>query len=246
MIINIVPHLTLVKVVEYLLTLSLPTQQPALRQNGQNNYVPPPVSNYGNGAPPPGTLDADGEYNCAQPLQNNCDFYEKCLETKYQCGAEGYPVGYGGRFCRLFQKLQPDLSGPGQQWITDTMICLQRELIPEATGRRKSNCKRIAKKALDSHVKCYVQNGFCDIKEDYEKIGALIKDNTVETRKSKWDGRLFLSKVGMGCVVRGVRQKAGNAWQELRQGRFMNGGTINQPGAAQGPVVPPVRPRRFH
>ena len=32
----------------------------------------------------------------------NCDFYTQCVETKFQCGTNGYPLGYGNRYCRQF------------------------------------------------------------------------------------------------------------------------------------------------
>ena len=33
----------------------------------------------------------------------NCDFYTECVEAKFQCGAEGYPIGYGDKYCRRFE-----------------------------------------------------------------------------------------------------------------------------------------------
>ena len=34
----------------------------------------------------------------------NCDFYTQCVESRFQCGNSGYPLGYGDRYCRKFQQ----------------------------------------------------------------------------------------------------------------------------------------------
>ena len=33
----------------------------------------------------------------------NCDFYTQCVEERFQCGSNGYPLGYGDTYCRRFQ-----------------------------------------------------------------------------------------------------------------------------------------------
>ena len=30
----------------------------------------------------------------------NCDFYTQCVEPRFQCGTNGYPLAYGDRYCR--------------------------------------------------------------------------------------------------------------------------------------------------
>ena len=32
----------------------------------------------------------------------NCDFYTQCVEPRFKCGAKGYPLGYGDKYCRRF------------------------------------------------------------------------------------------------------------------------------------------------
>ena len=36
----------------------------------------------------------------------NCGFYTRCVETKFQCGTNGYPLAYGDRYCRRFENKQ--------------------------------------------------------------------------------------------------------------------------------------------
>ncbi len=107
-----------------------------------------------------GNCWADFPDSCPKMSQpNNCDFYEKCLEAKNQCGNEGYAIGYGQKYCRAFNSL--DLSPQGEKWITATMACLQENLIPYAED--KTDCKVIKDSAFQSHVNCYVNSGFCDL-----------------------------------------------------------------------------------
>ena len=46
-----------------------------------------------------------GDYgvNCtALAYSGNCDFYTKCVEAKFLCGSNGYPLDYGDKYCRRF------------------------------------------------------------------------------------------------------------------------------------------------
>ena len=36
----------------------------------------------------------------------NCDFYTQCVEPRFQCGTNGYPIAYGDRYCRQFTNKQ--------------------------------------------------------------------------------------------------------------------------------------------
>lgn len=90
---------------------------------------------------------------------NNCEFYDKCLEAKNSCGASGYPLGYGLKFCGTFNSMA--LSAEGEKWITATMACLQERLIDYA--ETKTSCDKIRTEAFSSHVQCYVDSGFCKL-----------------------------------------------------------------------------------
>lgn len=91
--------------------------------------------------------------------ENNCDFYDRCLEAKNQCGNDGYPLGYGLKFCRKFSAME--LSAEGERWITATMACLQEQLVDLA--ETKTDCGTIQTKAFESHVQCYLDHGFCGL-----------------------------------------------------------------------------------
>ena len=42
----------------------------------------------------------------AQANAGNCSFYTECVEQKFQCETNGYPLAYGDRYCNLFTNRQ--------------------------------------------------------------------------------------------------------------------------------------------
>src|SRR5690606_3587160 len=103
-----------------------------------------------------------------------CDFYTTCLESKYQCGESGYPVGYGAHYCTKFSANKSTFSTKGAKWIDDTMLCLQQTLVPEATTI-DSNCGAIRVKAFESHSNCYIENGLCTLPvTDWARILSIV------------------------------------------------------------------------
>ncbi|KAJ6481845.1 hypothetical protein C8R45DRAFT_1003236 [Mycena sanguinolenta] len=113
----------------------------------------------------PFIVAAQNSTECSDPVPNDCDFYTECLEARYDCGADGYPLAYGYHFCTKFQNSTADLSPAGQLWMTNTMLCLQRALVPEATGAAgaAATCSALETKAFGTHADCYVQSGLCTL-----------------------------------------------------------------------------------
>ena len=110
--------------------------------------------------------------NCPNPTAiadtpMNCDFYTDCLEAKFQCGAEGYPIGYGDRYCNKFTENYDKFDEEGKKWIDGTLICLKESLLPDMNNNDAETCDDVYNHAFDSHVKCYTENGFCDIAFDF-------------------------------------------------------------------------------
>jgi hypothetical protein len=100
---------------------------------------------------------------CSAPPFDNCDFYTTCLEPAYQCGPDGYPIGYGDHFCRAFSDNRGDLSAEGQTWMINTMHCLQTSLIPDVGAAGTETCDQLRTHAFATHAGCYVDNGLCDL-----------------------------------------------------------------------------------
>lgn len=102
---------------------------------------------------------------CTDPKPDTCTFYPNCLEPVYRCGPEGYPIGYGLKYCRAFTGAKGALSSRGDKWVTDTMLCLQRALVPFASpaGKLSGGCSALQSRAIATHPDCYVNSGVCTL-----------------------------------------------------------------------------------
>jgi hypothetical protein len=108
--------------------------------------------------------------DCNTLSQNDdCEFYVKCLEDKFQCGSDGYPVGYGYRYCNKFLQYFDEFPPAGQDWIKKTLVCLKQELVP-VMDNDDTSCSTVYSIAFNSHPQCYVKSGFCDLFVDYGNI----------------------------------------------------------------------------
>lgn len=101
--------------------------------------------------------------SCQELSQNSdCQFYKTCLEDSYHCGETGYPIGYGYRYCSKFSQYIGEFSESGQLWIRKTLVCLKQTLVP-LVNSATTTCQIINDAAFDSHPRCYVSSGFCEL-----------------------------------------------------------------------------------
>ncbi len=103
--------------------------------------------------------------NCDEPPDNQCLFYRSCLESSSACGANGYALGYGEKYCLRFLQ-NSKFSKSGMDWRRATMTCLQKSLVPAFNWTNDRNvCPRIMKAAFQNHVSCYTQepNSICHL-----------------------------------------------------------------------------------
>ena len=119
------------------------------------------------------------QYCKNSPLDpDNCDYYSECLEAKFHCGPTGYPLGYGGKYCKKFLSFYNDFTSEGQAWISKTLLCLKQALIPVYDDSSKT-CPQIYNFAFDSHPQCYYNSGFCSLfgnpRIGFDTIKALLK-----------------------------------------------------------------------
>ena len=63
----------------------------------------------------------------------------------------------------------------GQDWINGTLTCLKAALVPDVLDSKGITCKDVETTAFDSHVNCYIDNGFCDLAFDYGHPGQMSK-----------------------------------------------------------------------
>lgn len=146
---------------------------------------------------------------CRSPPANNCEFYAICLEARYQCGPQGYPLGFGERYCQAFAAARPRMSAAGQEWATKTMLCLQKALVPIASQASPTTCEKIKQVAYASHPGCYIQSGYCTLaRSDLAIISDTVEPKDVigspEARQATLD-----TIAGCGQLYRGY------LWQEF-------------------------------
>ncbi|KAF4610711.1 hypothetical protein D9613_007295 [Agrocybe pediades] len=137
---------------------------------------------------------------CSDPPRGQCDFYRDCLEARYNCGPDGYPLGYGEKYCNKFSQSQDRLSAKGQKWMLDTMECLQRTLVPDATGAEgaSADCKALEDQAFDSHSVCYLQNGLCSLEP--QDFVAIVEIVGVQGLFGSWDSIKEVVQAAEGCL----------------------------------------------
>lgn len=165
--------------------------------------------------------------SCSNPAENSCTFYSDCLEKKVQCGPSGYPIGYGAKYCQKFTDAKGDFSALGRAWITKTMLCLQRALVPYATGEQQGTCAKIKEFAFGTHPGCYVSSGVCalppsdweiviktvSLKELFGSVDAL--KATLQTAKDCVKFYEWLIERGIVKVVEKVEDEVKDVWKKI-------------------------------
>lgn len=143
---------------------------------------------------------------CSSPPRGQCSFYANCVESVYHCGAEGYPLGYGQKYCDKFSESANMLSPQGQKWMLDTMQCLQLTLAKqsaafeaqESSAAAATACSVIKETAFDSHAKCYLDNGLCSL--PWRDWFAIVKIIDLKTLFSSFDAVKETIQAADGCV----------------------------------------------
>ncbi|KAF2278738.1 uncharacterized protein EI97DRAFT_484357, partial [Westerdykella ornata] len=165
--------------------------------------------------------------SCSNPAENTCTFYTDCLEKKMQCGSSGYPIDYGLKYCKKFTAARGEFSARGKAWITKTMLCLQRALVPYATGEQKGTCAKLKEFAFATHPGCYVSSGVCalppgdweviiktvSIKELFGSVDAL--KATLQTAGDCVEFYQWLIERGIVKVVEKVKDKVEDVWHKI-------------------------------
>lgn len=105
------------------------------------------------------SLMAQAEVHECKPDANSCDFY-LCKEMNDPCETRGYWLAYGYKYCRIFMTQIQNLPDTSKEWILKTRYCLQQSIVNDT---REVSCAEDRDAAMDSHVHCYVDSGFCDL-----------------------------------------------------------------------------------
>ena len=100
---------------------------------------------------------------CSDPKPDSCSFYPDCIRAYLHCGPSGYPIGYGLTYCEKFSAVRGQMSAAGQLWVTNTMLCLQRDLVVYGDGSQTTTCDALKLYAFATHADCYVKSGLCTL-----------------------------------------------------------------------------------
>ena len=137
--------------------------------------------------------------DCTHPTYDNCSFYANCLESRYNCGPTGYPIGYGQHFCQTFSEKRSSLSEEGQTWMLKTMHCLQTALVSDATGADDTTCGDLKRKAMGTHAACYVDNGWCELPSaDWWVVLDIVR---LRTLFQNWDAVKASVQAALECAL---------------------------------------------
>jgi hypothetical protein len=89
----------------------------------------------------------------------SCGFYQ-CAEDVFRCGPAGYLLEVGAPLCNPEAYTNSE-SEQTAQFTQNVRKCLQEQVIQFAPTIR--SCSELKDKALNSHIPCFVENGFCDL-----------------------------------------------------------------------------------
>ncbi|KAK7056706.1 hypothetical protein VNI00_002423 [Paramarasmius palmivorus] len=139
---------------------------------------------------------------CSSPPLRSCAFYSDCLEAHFQCGPNGYPIGYGLKYCTKFSTPEnlARFSQKGQDWMWDTMHCLQTALVPDlqTPATAPGACEKLEEKAFGTHAQCYVSSGLCTLPpSDWLVIVDIVG---LDTLFGSWDALVQSIEAAGGCV----------------------------------------------
>jgi hypothetical protein len=97
----------------------------------------------------------------ADPSRESCDFYHE-LAAEFQCGPKGYLEEFGIPLCEKYLNAESGLhSTQLVEWFREVRFCLQQKLEDERSSF--GDCRELKKGALDSHLGCYRETGFCEL-----------------------------------------------------------------------------------
>jgi hypothetical protein len=131
------------------------------------------------------------------PSANNCEYY-RCMERNRSCGSKGYWQDFAIPYCQKFVDDNAKFNTESQRWLRDVRECLQVRLDEVSAN---SSCNQIKDNAMDSHVGCYVDTGFCSLAAaDQIKIMWYLKGAIRDWRT--WKEAELLSQA---CFQRGFR-----------------------------------------
>lgn len=94
-------------------------------------------------------------------LENSCSSYY-AIENQLRCGYASYVRTFALPYCQQYLDKKDSFSPQGQLILKKIRTCLQEELLNEVKSGNVL-CENIRSVGIESHYKCYLESGFCDI-----------------------------------------------------------------------------------
>jgi len=73
-------------------------------------------------------------------------------------------MGFGYKFCEIYLKSENSYSPEAHAWLRRVRVCLMEEFASADQQNRSRTCRLVRSESFRSHVGCYVETGFCDLK----------------------------------------------------------------------------------
>jgi hypothetical protein len=94
----------------------------------------------------------------------SCEFYQ-CAEAEYRCGSRGYFMSVAEPLCDTAAYEHISKTGKSNKQISSftkkVRYCLQEKIVKMSSGIK--TCSGLKDKALDSHIPCFIENGYCEL-----------------------------------------------------------------------------------
>ena len=104
----------------------------------------------------------------------SCNFYDQCLENRFECSSNGFILSYAKRRCEAILTIEDN--SPYKEWMIQHEACLQQKLyqltinMTQLTKSReappdKPVCLQFEKKAFEAVEECYIETheSLCNI-----------------------------------------------------------------------------------
>jgi hypothetical protein len=90
----------------------------------------------------------------------------------------------------------------GQEWVKNTMHCLQVALVPKGTSEEGITCNTLSDMAFGTHATCYVVNGLCYLPPtDWAEIVTVVGWTTL---LESWDAIVSTLQAVEACEALGA------------------------------------------
>jgi len=142
----------------------------------------------------------------AQPDSHSCQYYA-CLDERFQCGAEGYPLKFALPACEWFGSFCGGLltSAESHAWVASVTVCLQDSIEHKQTALQ--DCQQLATFAFDSHAYCYTNGAkqyggprYCDLTAtDKDLIYQCLESFGGSSAEAKADLDQYMEELKKAC-----------------------------------------------